>query len=351
MLCPDIELYTSGWQRLDSLEDERGGAITLRASMVFLAETYKYGWLKDRIETPFTDSIGFLSAVFRRDDRSLLKWDAPRGVHRMIDLHIMTRLDNVLTTLSPATVFVNANVRQCSESRAPAIMSALSITDWYQPRLKGHKSHARLVFSLYPLAFLQEAAAKIGAVFYDTRASNSLGDVTWKHIFLSRKDSLGSILPISTKLGYFSEVVGSFPHNFIDRHDHEAVSTWNIRQDGSVSISLVGLAAISNESHWSEPVGGILSWKISKPQERESLHEVLLRTRYSYDWRETLREIAGLNTIVAVALYEDVGHQHGLLLQKLPYSWFGKEYFVSCGNYVSMNNSRPLSQKVNWKVL
>ena len=56
----------------------------------------------------------------------------PAAVKNLMHLPVFTRLDALLTMGSPAMILMCSNFRQCTSSRAPAIMSAISVTDWYQ---------------------------------------------------------------------------------------------------------------------------------------------------------------------------------------------------------------------------
>lgn len=74
-----------------------------------------------------------------------------------------------LIWMSPSAVFTFGQLRQCSESRAEAIMSVIGATQWYEDHIAEHGTappEADLVLGLYPVAFLNEAASKLGPTFF-----------------------------------------------------------------------------------------------------------------------------------------------------------------------------------------
>lgn len=86
--------------------------------MIFIRETMKVAWLNSRVETPFLDAGIYESTVARisstEEHKHRKKWKCPSGVDYLENLQLGTRLDNVLGTGSPTTVFTNANIRQCT---------------------------------------------------------------------------------------------------------------------------------------------------------------------------------------------------------------------------------------------
>ncbi|KAI0454256.1 hypothetical protein F5B21DRAFT_246197 [Xylaria acuta] len=340
VLCPDLELYSKGWQRL---EDRRGEALPLRPLMVFIREAWDYCWLDSPIHTPFSDpntySRDFVSRRGRAD-RTDENWeDIPRAVYQTLNLCSLTRLDNVLAVGSPSSILTNANVRQSTDSRAPAIMSALGVTEWHRAgtkRKQKRKKPARLVCGLYPIEFVRETAQKYGCLFWETsNAKSSIEDITIRDVFLKR-DSIGSMLPFANVHGWSSGIAGSFPSNKIDLVQHEAVLTWTPQTDGSVTIAQVGILMTSDD-----PINQGLVGRLDFSRKYAANDDLSRR----------LKEAAGSRCVYAVALYEDCHVQHGLLLQKLRYTFLGRSYLVKIGSYMIQNVSLPPSRPVKWTVL
>lgn len=107
VLCPEMELCCKNWSRL---EDDWGSAISLKSLLVFIHQC---------------------------SDVGQAKWKWPAGPAELNDLHIHTSMANVLMSESPMAVCAATALRQCSgppSSRAPAIMSAIGVTDWWHVR-------------------------------------------------------------------------------------------------------------------------------------------------------------------------------------------------------------------------
>ncbi|KAI1758431.1 hypothetical protein F4782DRAFT_26628 [Xylaria castorea] len=344
VLCPDMELYTKNWQ---CLEDGWGNPIPLRALMVFIRETWNCCWLQERIDTLFYDPRAYETAIINHPLRGVLlpAWSPPNGVGQLMSFCAMTRLDNVLTTGSPTTVLTNANIRQSTSSRAPAIMSALGVTDWYKNVHPNGVLLKHLVFGMYPLEFLREAARRFGAIFYESTASK-VTNVRLRDL-LSQNHGLGTMLPFKRRLGWFCGVAGSYEHTYIEIIDHGAVPTWNICSDGTVDLPNVGIAFESDQTR--KIVGSVL---LLKPEEDQANAQGVFRSEYVADICQRLRELDGKSKIIGVALYEDCRAQHGCLLQKVRYPFArGKTCFIKIGSYITRDEPMPQNTPVNWKVL
>jgi hypothetical protein len=310
VLCPDLELRAKDWQRL---EDAWGNPIPLRALMVFIRETWNHCWLEERIDTPFHDPNAYNTAIMRHPLRETHypKWQPPNGISRLLDLCAMTQLDNVLTTGSPTTVLTNANIRQSTSNRAPAIMSAVGVTDWFKDGISNQSKPRHLVFGIYPIEFLREAARKFGAIFYESSSSKPASIPRFRDILL-RKPSSGSMLPFTREAGWFCGVTGSAEHCYLDVIDHAAVQTWNICPDGSIDLPTVGVAFRSDES---EKIHGSLyfvEFEENRPERRGRIF-----SENTIDISERLRKSHGTGLIIGVALYGDCQNQHGCLLKRV----------------------------------
>ena len=88
-------------------------------------------------ERTFGDPYSYLSS--RRTGQVLRGgrpvWDLePTGPKRLDELARRTKIENVLSS-SRVDVLVMGNMRQCTASRAEAIMSAVGATDWFTSHL------------------------------------------------------------------------------------------------------------------------------------------------------------------------------------------------------------------------
>jgi hypothetical protein len=107
---------------------------------------------------------------------------------------------------------------------------------------KTSPSEANLILGFYPLAFVSEAAKKLGPRFYtsypsDFRYLQSGVDLSRGRLeFVVDPRPVGSLLPFSKCQGYFH--VPTAPR-MAEQH-HPAVREWEICQDGSVNIRRPG---------------------------------------------------------------------------------------------------------------
>lgn len=342
ILCPDVELYSKTWQPLC---DKSGARIGLRALMEFIHRTTVTMSLVEKIAVPICLPLEYEMAMITgaEMDAATRQSTIPRTVMSLRRLNDITQLSFVLNTLSPAGIFTNANIRQCSESRAPAIMSALGVTEWYKLRLDDPKRRKdeRLVLGSYPLAFLQECAMKVGAKFFEVlSAENSRTDISFDRLLRAsfRSDSVGSMLPFSGKQGW-DNYLSPVPDNcHVDLSDHEAVKHWEVRHDGSVRIRTVGIVAMSH-TPVTEYFPGVIHWNGGQ----EFYH--------SSDFWGKLAELSGTRHVYAVALYQDGPMMHGILLQGVEIPILGKTYLVKIGSFGIQKIGLPPSQAVNWTVL
>lgn len=106
VLCPDMELCAADWSKL---KDAWGTAISLRTIMLFIDQCGRFG------------------------DRK--SW--PEGALELSELEDFTHLSAIFITESPTVICSVTNTRTCSgppQDRAPAIMSAIGVTDWWPTR-------------------------------------------------------------------------------------------------------------------------------------------------------------------------------------------------------------------------
>ncbi len=364
VLCPYIQLCARDWTRL---MDRWDVPISLESLMVFLLESREY-WTPfgPMHKEDFVEPTVYTLALRQHPDR--LSWDSivqkswPTGARQLNRLRNLTKLDDVLRTRGPMDVFANANVRQCTDSRAPAIMSALGVTDWYVDQMSNTTESYntigkdQLVFDMYPLSFLREAALKFGAIFFET-ISWSIGLGRPLRTALGNREPIGSLLPFTRQNGWDSQVSGSFDYVKINTSDHDAVSGWRIRPDGCVYISRAGIALSSMDDpsdvkyrvsvHYriEDDEGRVVYTRHDGPQGRMTM-EVL-------DFATELRRIAGEGCAYAVALHKSSNVQHGIILVGLQDGIAGTQYLVNIGGYFAPYVGLPFpeTQDVDWIVL
>ena len=315
MLCPDITSVAQDWM---PLKDRAGKPIPLDALFIFI-DIVECVWFSGMPYKTFTEG-GILrytkySSLFKSGEHDSAKW--PNGPRQLQELCILTRMENLLSSPSPIGLLMVANVRQCSDSRAPAIMAALGVTNWYKSETK---NDTKLVLNCYPLAFVKEAATKLGASFYMTEPKKP------KQHELFVRSHKGSMMPFSATNGWFSRVLG-MPEPYSNTlEDHPAVKTWKIRQDGSVNIRQVGIIASAENANAKE---FIMSMHIS----------------------EQIKDLPKGACLYAVSLLRETYGQHVLILQGYRKPWFSTQRLVKVCTAIFTGEAKlPPITSVDWVV-
>ncbi|KAK8103571.1 uncharacterized protein PG998_010604 [Apiospora kogelbergensis] len=376
VLCPDITLCSRDWTQLT---DDWGVAISLQSLMVFLNECHDQCITEGPIHESFFSASKYSNALMSDPDRR--QWIAgieswPTAARQLQHLRDLTRLDNVFINRSPAVICTNANIRYCeSKERAPAIMSALGVTEWYKARnlltptstsnprtskgmfrfLKSVRQRKRttqpLVLDMYPLEFLAEAHRLFGASFFETASYTvSLNDEA--KASLRNEQSMGTMLPFTKKQGWHSGVIGSFEHTKVQVVDHASVATWSICQDGSVAMRSIGCVCSSSKDPncriTRRPI------KASVLVAGQGQFRFTGESRLCDDLAIFLNEIAGNGGIVyAVMLYEDCHRQHGILLYSLAEQEpsASRRSLMKIGVFIAHEWDSIDTRSVDWTVL
>ncbi|KAG8411418.1 hypothetical protein J3458_015479 [Metarhizium acridum] len=341
-LCPDIELYTSSWERL---QDRCGTPIPLRALMFLCFES------QHMLTNPTDDSKNRWYSDGMKDAKaSAQSLVFPTAVQDIYNLSDLTRLEEVLTDASPIPVLVHSNNRRSTSSRAPAIMSAIGVTDWYLRSIH-NKTKEPLLFNQYPISFVREAATKLGAQFYNCHGRLQRPSKVSKLFPVTmRAEFEGSMLPFSNSEGWFNNVNVLYNPAFVDKTDHEAVSTWTINEDASVTMRSAGVSMTSHDEPAAQKVAGLVIGipQLGAGKEARSFGQ----THGTEDMLASLKSISyGSRCIYAVALYEDSCLLHGVLLEHLPISMFSKQYLVKIGMFLMKETSLPPTRNVHWEVI
>ena len=330
MLCPNITFVSRDWMPLNDRADT---PVPLDAFLIFInivdtvwrnGMSYKAFTTGNMIR--YSRHSGLLDSDenFRSNAHQYLylKWpDGPRQLH---ELCLLTRLDNLLESPSPIGLLMVANVRQCTGSRAPAIMSALGVTEWYKSK-SIRKADSDLVLNTYPLAFVKEAASKLGPSFYESVLIPR--NLTERDMFNSSQR--GSMMPFSATNGWYSYIQAVPLHRRVNVQDHPAVKTWTIKQNGSVDIKQAGIVA-STETSCSQAESPML---LAIPNHKSAS----LYCPFG-DWAKTL---PGGSCAYAVSLLRDSHGQYGLIFQGPRKMWFLTQRLVKVGTFSFLNRICP----------
>ncbi|KAL9104752.1 MAG: hypothetical protein Q9163_000364 [Psora crenata] len=327
MLCPSLTLVSRDWT---PLEDRLGTAIPLDALFGIL-NTVEDVWYDDKPYKSWTNGSIKQYSRYRMSQEADPSQRWPRGARLLFDLCLVTRMGNLLESPEPAGLLVVANTRQSTSSRAPAIMSALGITDWYKPN-DGSHGKADLVLNCYPLPFVREAATKLGARFYG--AGGHVEKPSDKTDALN-SGTKGSMMPFTAKSGWFGGIAGVPVKYGYLQEDHLAVKTWIIGQDGSVRIKQAGILASTEDGLDNESV-------------LRGFHSNNGRPIRFIDWVNDLPK--GM-CMFAVSLLRNSGWQQGLVVRGYRKHWYSPtQRLMKVGNFVIPDSDFPPTTKVDWMV-
>ncbi|KAL8787515.1 MAG: hypothetical protein Q9213_002173 [Squamulea squamosa] len=275
-LRPDMMLYDAEFTTLSSpahlsiylddliaLVDSASDVSNVSSFQIFADDVLSYigvdPSLPDVLEAG-ADISSFVRET-RKDDPGF-----PIGPGELFFLFQKTGLENI-GNLEPTMIFALGEQRQCTSRRAEAVMSVIGVTDWFQEltdsaEADGSIPERDLVLETYPLAFVREAANKIGPAFYQ---SMFFGPYTtheeFQEMFPSNMQPVGSLLPFGDPHSPFTRVfVGGLENDSIGR---ELVASWTIMLDGSVHISEAAIVTSTlrtepSETIWAQFVSPIL---------------------------------------------------------------------------------------------
>jgi hypothetical protein len=146
-----------------------------------------------------------------------------------------TYLDSITNPKQSRILAMGAR-RECSGNRAKAVMSVLDVLDWpdrITNTAKGPKND--LIREAYSHGFIQEAAQRIGAQFYNF-ISGKIEDVD---AFVANP-VFGTMMPFSKPLDNQHEMEAT--EEFLPIvTEHPAVSSWKINAKGQVKITRAGI--------------------------------------------------------------------------------------------------------------
>ena len=255
----------------------------------------------DTSSTNFQDPLTYEDRIRVHNNEELqlpfvLRW--PLGPRLLEFLCTLTHLGPNLQVPSTTGLFISANLRQCSDARAPAIMSALGVTAWYGT---GHALPRRepIVLETYPLSFVREAVSKLGAAFFESYNWDSKGRSLPSLLPILNRGPFGSMMPFSKPNAWHTGVTGTPGYTRMNPQDHPAVKAWEIAADASVRITKAGILAAQGR-----PCDGTIRVTLMTNEFHKGTN--------LNDWLQRISE--SIYTFV-VMLYQDRGQQHGTILQ------------------------------------
>ena len=335
-MCPSLGLLSKYWEPLKSPD---GALITLDA-LFALSNLVRESSFKSQEERSFEDPYSYLSS--RRTEQALRGgppvWDFwPTGPKQLEELARRTKIENVLRS-SRADVLVMGNMRQCTSSRAEAIMSVVGATDWFTSHLSrtGHSpSEKQLVLGMYPLAFVQEAARKIGGLFYCMCKSTPHSPPFFTGTFKNR--STGSMLPFSIPGNSPSVVAMASEGGHTE--DHPSVQNWCVKNNGNVKITSAGILASSEISSVSQ-VRAWLAMTDGRTNDfgEEELSPWLHQQSKRYLW-------------FAIAVFRDTTTLNGLILKGKRMKPSHRVHLINVGYFQTIDREFFPAQDVNWIIL
>lgn len=351
-LCPESILYSRHWEPLRDRTSHLIALDTLFALETVASRQIRYTGNKATKATDFSNWQSYLADNARQPTalENVEKMSGvPLGVKQLAALSRQTKLDNLWNSPCPADVLVLGNLRQCTESRAQAIMCILGATDWYTREIDKTKRRSLeddLIMGLYPLAFLREVSTKLGASFYCTVKSAPNTKMLLRSSMTGK--GIGSMLPFAP--GYYRGSVLSMNSVNYTTGDHPDIATWQIQRNGFVKVSRAGIVATSSRflprrlQRRAANVVGVQAWVIDCHRESSAitqtdLHSWLNRQSKLYQW-------------YAVSLCRDSIMQSGIILKSAPLSLpHHSLYLVKTGYFQTTHREFPSSKSVDWVIL
>ncbi|KAI0192386.1 hypothetical protein EV127DRAFT_314235, partial [Xylaria flabelliformis] len=215
-LCPDILLLNRAWEPLMIAPESY-------VSLHHLLTLYSVNR-----EAYFEQPISI-------DDWPL----GPQQLH-----YVQAMVTGLDVAISRVGILTLGATRECERRRADAVMSAINVTDWYTEYLNRHGEpppDKDLILGSYPLAFLDEAAAKLGSYFFSTIKPDILT--------LEPEDVHGSLLPFGPPGWSSSSGLGLGHDWYGDTTDHPSLAAWKIGVDGSVLLNEAAVLLSSASNH------------------------------------------------------------------------------------------------------
>ena len=211
-------------------------------------------------------------------------------------------------------------------------MSALGVTEWYTSE-STKKTDSDLVLNTYPLAFVKEAASKLGASFYESTASAK--DIPERHELFDSSQR-GSMMPFSATIGWYSRVRHMHIYRRNNVQDHPAVRTWTIKQDGSVDIKQAGIVASTEKSNPNDESPMVIG--------------IMEKTTLKCPFRDWVKTLPDGSCAYAVSLLRDSRTQFGLILLGYHEMSSLTQRLVKVAAFALPGSDMPPTSAVDWLV-
>ncbi|KAI1321246.1 hypothetical protein F5Y16DRAFT_73440 [Xylariaceae sp. FL0255] len=276
----------------------------------------------------------------------------PRGAILLYNMIQDTSLP-IDTDRSRTEILIQGNRRHCAERRAEAIMSAIGVTDWFDPTCENERD---LILGVYPIPFVWEAARKCGPEFAFANTLKDTKCIRRRHGHL--KNVRGSLLPFSPldkqrRRGIFDIVL--YPIYVQENTWNSAFDYWMFMQDGSVRMTAAAiLGELTGEVAFVvQPVRVYLCYQGpsgTMTTEEVSLHEWLQRQSKHY-WTFAANISKKLGIILQGLRHKRSGND--LTLVKVgAYQILGNIDHPETTNWIDTQALNWISlQRVDWVVL
>lgn len=345
LLCPDIQLYSRTWNRL---EDGQGFPISLATLANSISLLYDIVRDDTEGEESITDPTMFHTWLSLHEDQHQLANDLiPLGVLQLGHFLRMTQMDRFFASRSASTSFVGASDRECTGDRTEALMSAIGVTAWFKSRSGWRRPLGlmdRTVSGMYKLNFVQAAVSSHGSSFLHGRWYE---DGRLQPRDLLRRRSLNSMLPFNKPAhGSFGGTtrygINDADGLHIEVIDHPSIASWKIRADGSIRVHSAGIWASSEDE---KP----FDFRVTLNYNDGSKPLLSIKDELCGE----LRKIDAQGVVYAVALFKDGIYQEGVLLQSPRKTVLGRRYLLNVGRITvqGFGEEMPPVQKVNWVIL
>lgn len=188
--------------------------------------------------------------------RTTVTEEEPNGVAYFASIMNSTGMSNLYYS-GELTALIVGRTRVSTSSRAPAIMSVLGATKWFEgqelKQFQTQEEQDEMVCGLYPLVFVKEVRDRVGAAFFTCWNQPA----TWRTCVNGPGHNtqvvtlVGTMLPFmpipetQTQRGVYSKMtMRRLP-------DHPSIVGWEIRADGSIFLPEVAVMA-SNVANYPE---------------------------------------------------------------------------------------------------
>ncbi|KAI4600083.1 hypothetical protein KJ359_001185 [Pestalotiopsis sp. 9143b] len=215
----------------------------------------------------------------------------PKGVEDFTIVMNSTGMSNLYYS-GELTALIVGRTRVSTSSRAPAIMSVLGATKWFEgqelKQFQTQEEQDYMVCGLYPLVFVEEVRDRVGAAFFTCWNQPA----TWRTCVGGPGDEVqivslvGTMLPFmpisetQTQRGVYSKMtMRRLP-------DHPSIAGWEIHADGSVFLPEVGIMAstVANrtENYEIRPLSCIVL--SNDPQDTTTMNAIFKEDVVLQDW-------------------------------------------------------------------